>query len=239
MQSLGVIVARGGSKRFPRKMLSKLAGAPLISYMGRAAAKSRLDRTVLSTDDSEIAQLGLDCGIDVPFRRPAELATDFVTNDRVLMHAIDWIEQNERRRYDVVVLLQPTAPFTTAGDIDGCLEALRTTSANCCFAATSVTEQPHWMFVPQDNGEVDLMIPGLLSGDRQHTQKLPRYVLPAGGVWAVRITALREHGRIYSAPLRTVVVEPHRAVDIDTEFDLVVAEAVAKHYGALVLERAD
>ena len=236
MASLGVVVGRGQSKRLPRKMLRPLAGHPLIAYMARAALASGLDRVILSTDDPEIAATGKAYGIDAPFRRPDELAQDFATNDRVVLHALDWIEANERRTYDVAVLLQPTAPFTEARDIDACLDTLTRTDANCCFTATQVSEQPHWMFVPRASGEVELLMPGQLAGDRQHAQKLPRYLHPSGAVWAVRAKALRETGRVYCAPMRVAEVAPERAIDIDTELDLVVAEAAAKHFGLALAE---
>lgn len=236
MSTLGVVVARGQSKRLPRKMLQLLAGHPLLAYMTRAALASDLDRVILSTDDDEIAAAGRDYGIEVPFRRPAALATDFVTNDRVLHHALDWIEENENRRYEVVVLLQPTAPFTIAADINRCLETLSRTDVNCCFTAAPVKEQPHWMFEPGDSGELSLLMAGHLSGDRQHTQKLPRYLHPSGAVWAVRVDALRQTGRVYCAPMRAAEVPPERAIDIDTELDLVVAEAAAGHFGLRLSE---
>jgi CMP-N-acetylneuraminic acid synthetase len=204
--------------------------------MIRAALASGLDRVILSTDDDEIAATGKAYGIEAPFRRPAELAEDFATNDRVVLHALDWIEANERRSYGVAVLLQPTAPFSEARDIDACVDTLNRTGANCCFTAAPVSEQPHWMFVPRESGEVELLMPGQLAGDRQHTQKLPRYLHPSGAVWAVRATALRETGRIYCAPMRVTEVAPERAIDIDTEFDLVVADAAAKHFGLALAE---
>jgi CMP-N-acetylneuraminic acid synthetase len=238
--SLGVVVARGQSKRLPRKMLRPLAGHPLVAYMIRAALASRLDRVILSTDDDEIAAAGACYGIEAPFRRPAELATDFVTNDRVILHALDWIEKREGGSYDVVALLQPTAPYTLVRDIDQCLETLRSTNANCCFTAAPVSEQPLWMFVEQADGEAELLMPGHLAGDRQHAQKLPRYLHPSGAVWVVRSRALRESGRIYCAPMRMTEVPPERAIDIDTELDLVVAEALARHFHlALTAPRAD
>jgi len=234
--SLGVVVARGQSKRLPRKMIRPLAGHPLLAYMARAALASGLDRVILSTDDEEITAAGKGYGIEAPFRRPHELATDFVTNDRVLIHALDWIEANGGRKYDIAVLLQPTAPFTTPDDIDACVAAVSGSNANCCFTAARVSEQPHWMFVPQANGEVELLMPGYLSGDRQHTQKLPRYLHPSGAVWAVRAKTLRESGRVYCAPMRVAEVAPERAIDIDTELDLVVAEAAARHFGLALAE---
>jgi CMP-N-acetylneuraminic acid synthetase len=146
------------------------------------------------------------------------------------------MEAKEGVRFDVATLLQPTAPFTTARDVDACLETMRSTDANCCFTAAPVSEQPHWMFTAKAGGEFELLMPGHLSGDRQHAQNLPRYLHPSGAVWAVRAKALRETGRIYCAPMRVAEVAPERAIDIDTELDLVVAEAAARHFGLELAE---
>jgi len=239
LASLGVVVARGRSKRLPRKMLQPLAGHPLIAFMARAALASRIDRVILSTDDDEIAAIGARYGLEAPFRRPAELAEDFVTNDNVLLHALDWLAAKGRLAPDIVVLLQPTAPFIAPADIDSCLDTLESTDANLCFTAATVTEQPHWMFEPSANGELHLLMDGHLTGDRQHTQKLPRYLHPSGGVWAIRAKALRETGRVYAAPMRAVEVPAERAVDIDTAFDLILAQSVARHFGFAPAERRD
>jgi CMP-N-acetylneuraminic acid synthetase len=218
-------------------MMRSVAGHPLLAFMAGAALNSRLDRVILSTEDAEIAEVGKSVGLDVPFTRPAELASDFVPNDRVLCHALDTLAERGER-FDFVVLLQPTAPFTTPADVDNCLDVLSRTGANCCFTATTVTQQPHWMFTATVEGELDLLIPGQLSGDRQHTQKLPSYVRPSGAVWAVPVKSLQATGRIYNTPMRAVMVEHERAVDIDNEFDFVMAEAVAKHYGFAPLAAA-
>lgn len=231
IKSFGVVVARGQSKRLPRKMLQPLTGHPLIAFMARAALSSRIDRVVLSTDDEEIASVGASYGLEVPFRRPAELATDYVTNDKVLLHALDWLSAHESATPEIVVLLQPTAPFIAPSDIDTCLAKLEVTDANLCFTAVAVSEQPHWMFERATNGEVTLIMEGHLSGDRQHSQKLPLFLIPSGGVWAVRTRALRETSRIYVAPMHAVEVPPERAIDIDTRLDLLFAETVARHYG--------
>jgi N-acylneuraminate cytidylyltransferase len=220
-------------------MLQPLAGHPLIAFMARAALASRIDRVILSTDDEEIAATGARYGLEAPFRRPAELAADFVTNDKVLLHALDWVAASGGSEPDIVVLLQPTAPFIAPADIDACLDTLEGTDANLCFTAAAVTEQPHWMFEPLANGELRLLMDGHLSGDRQHAQNLPRYLHPSGGVWAVRAKALRETGRVYAAPMRAAEVPAERAVDIDTAIDLMFAQSVARHFGFAPAERQD
>ena len=86
---LGVITARGGSKSVPRKNVLELGGKPLLAWTIEAArASRRLDRVILSTDDDEIATIGRDQGAEVPFVRPAELATDTSHHPEVMIHAV-------------------------------------------------------------------------------------------------------------------------------------------------------
>ncbi len=227
MSSLGVIVARGGSRRIPRKVLQSVAGTPLLAWCARAARQSRLQRIVLSTDDEEIAALGRSEGIEVPFMRPAALAGDFVCNDDVVLHAMAALDAE----FDIAVLLQPTVPFMLPAHIDACLDSVEAGEAACCFAAKPVREPPQWMFTQAADGALSLLMGGALAGDRQHTQKLAPHLLPAGAIWAIRSATLKTTGRIYSEPLRAVTMEPERAVDIDEPEDLAVAEAYARQFG--------
>ena len=108
MRVLGVIPARGGSKGIPNKNLHPLAGRSLLAYTADAAARSRrLSRVVLSTDDHSIAEAGRALGLEVPFMRPANLASDEAPMLAVLQHGIDALGR-EGFAADAVVLLQPT-----------------------------------------------------------------------------------------------------------------------------------
>lgn len=231
LTSLGVVVARRQSKRLPDKVLRPLLGHPLIAYIARAALASRLSRVVLSTEDDEIARVAERYGLHSPFRRPAELAADFAHDHEIVLHALDWIEREENRCFDAVVMLQPTTPFVLPGTIDACLETLEGSRAGCCFAARSVSEKPHWMFVEQPDGTAITLLDGHLEGARQHSQNLPPAYLPSGAAWAVRADALREQRRIYATPLRMVQMGRNRSIDIDEAIDLAVAEAIGSYEG--------
>lgn len=120
---LAVITARGGSKSIPKKNIKNLAGKPLIVYTIEAAKKSRyLTRTIVSTDDAEIARIARRFGADVPFMRPAEYAEDASTSMEVVQHALRWLKENKKETYDYLMILQPTSPFRTAEDIDECIK---------------------------------------------------------------------------------------------------------------------
>ena len=233
-RSLGVIVARGASKRIPRKVVRPLLGAPLLCWAGQAARASKLDRVIVSTEDEEIAGVAHAWGFDVPFLRPEALAGDFIGPDAVLLHALEMlgqeVGQESGEEFELVALIQPTAPFITPEHINACLDQLDGTDACCSFIARQVSEPPQWMFRDTGDGAVELMMAGDLAGDRQHTQLVEPALLPAGAVWVVRRTVLEHERRIYVAPMRAVVVARERAVDIDEEYDFIVAEAMARHH---------
>src|SRR5262249_44411537 len=111
MRVLGLIPARGGSKGVPRKNLKLLCGQPLLLYTAREAlASHKLSRVILSTEDPEIAAVGRQHGLEVPFMRPPELAEDSTPTLPVAQHAIRWMEQSGER-FDALCLLQPTNPL--------------------------------------------------------------------------------------------------------------------------------
>jgi CMP-N,N'-diacetyllegionaminic acid synthase len=228
--SLGVIVARGGSKRVHRKVLRQLGGHPLIAWMVRAALNSRLDRVILSTDDDEIAGVAESYGADVPFRRSEELVRDDTRNDAVLLDALDRMETIDGRQYNEVVLLQSTAPYTQPDQIDACIKSLVKGDVNCVFTTRAVREPPSWMFRECQDGTLERLLGGELIGAQQLTQSHDKVYLPAGSVWAVRADALRKHNAVYLPPLKMIQVPHECAVDLDEEFDFLIADAVAKQF---------
>jgi CMP-N-acetylneuraminic acid synthetase len=226
-----VIIARAGSKRLPGKNLRPLNGTPLIGYSCRAAAASRLDRVIVSTEDDDIAAVAERFGVDAPFRRPRRLAEDWARSEEIVGHALDWAERDEERAYDLVVLMQPTTPFVRPAQIDACLEAMADEATACCFTARKANEPPEWMFTEDDKGYARLLLGGAVSGDREHSQNLPTRYFPTGGVYVVRTDAMRAQRRILCEPSRMVVTAPEYGVDIDDELDRLYAEAVARRFG--------
>ena len=122
MEILGVITARGGSRRIPRKNVKLFCGKPLITYTIEAAQKSQLlSRVILSSEDEEIIQIAKEYGLEVPFVRPRYLATEDAKSVDVLIHAVKFLEETENYKPDIVVILEPTSPLRTAEDIDDLL----------------------------------------------------------------------------------------------------------------------
>ncbi|NVJ91177.1 MAG: acylneuraminate cytidylyltransferase family protein [Methylocystaceae bacterium] len=231
MKVLGVIPARGGSTRLPRKNVLPLNGIPLIAYMIKAAsACKRLDHVIVSTEDDEIKQIAKKYGADVPFKRPSHLAENYAMDADILLHAIDWFEEHENICFDVVVHLQPTTPFILPETIDKCVASLDNPNLNSSFAARVASEPPQWMFNTNEEGIASPILGKEITGEATHTQLLDKVFLPTGGAYAVRVPILREKKSLYADPKCLVEMDWDRAVDIDEDLDLMYAEAVAKKY---------
>jgi len=121
---LAVVPARSGSKEISRKNLKELGGKPLVAHqIENARDASRIERTIVSTDDEEIADAGKEFGAEVPFVRPAELAADDVPVIAAYKHAMEWLDENyESPKY--IIGLQPTCPFTLSSEINKAVSKL-------------------------------------------------------------------------------------------------------------------
>lgn len=143
MNPLIIIPARGGSKGIPKKNIVPLNGCPLIDYTIKAALEiAPAERIILSTDSEEIAAVARRCGLDVPYMRPAELATDTAGSREVILDVMDWADRRGIS-YDAVVLLQPTSPLRTADDIAGAM-ALYADGTDMVVSVTEARSNPYY-----------------------------------------------------------------------------------------------
>jgi CMP-N,N'-diacetyllegionaminic acid synthase len=218
---LGVIPARGGSKGVPGKNIRLVAGKPLIALSIEQARNSLyIDRTVVSSDDQQIISVARQWGGDVPFVRPAELATDEAPGMAPVLHALEQIPG-----YDYVVLLQPTSPLRLIADIDGCIQLCVSAGAPACVSVTPVTESPYWMFAVDAGSRLRSLL-GLSSvGSRR--QDLPQAYSINGAVYVARVDWLRKTGTFIAEETLGYVMPRERSIDLDTEQDL---EAIEKHF---------
>lgn len=218
---LGLVGGRGGSKGLPGKNLKPLGRQPLIAWTIQAALASRyIDRLILSSDDEEIIATAEEHGCPAPFVRPANLAQDDSTAVDVALHALDALDE----QFDLLVWLQPTSPFRTTADIDACLELGASGGAPGCVSVTRLDKPPEWMF----RKDADSHLHPLL-GDwdfpsrRQETD--PVHSLN-GAVYVVDTTWFRAEKRFLSPETLAYEMPPERAVDIDSEQDLRLAEVI-------------
>jgi CMP-N-acetylneuraminic acid synthetase len=221
---LGIIPARGGSKRLPGKNIKPLAGKPLIAWTISAARRSRrLSRAVVSTDDPRIARAARRCGGDVPFMRPAALAKDSSTSAEAAQHAVSWFEAAEGRPVDWVVLLQPTSPLVTAQDIDAAIALAVDSGADSAQTVTEDHLHPWHRY---------LMNGTRLSPMMARPKKAPSVYRPNGMVYVVRRDVLMKDGKFQGRDHRGLVCPFEASIDIDDEWDFELAGRLLKRRGA-------
>src|SRR5262245_20228825 len=122
---LAVVPARGGSKGIPLKNLREVGGRSLVARVGDVIrAVPEIDRAVVSTDHAGIATAAKAAGIDAPFLRPDGISGDWIGDFDVLLHALQATEAVDQRRYDVVVMLQPTSPLRAPEQVSGTIRML-------------------------------------------------------------------------------------------------------------------
>lgn len=232
MKVLGIIPARGGSKGVPRKNIKILCGKPLLAYTVESAlAATRLSRVVLSTEDEEIAELGRDLGVEVPFMRPAELAEDITPTMPVVLHAVKTLERFGES-FDAVCLLQPTNPLRRSADIDACIELLEDSGADSVVSVLPVPEpyNPMWVYWKAKDGTLSLS-----SGEREpivRRQELPRAFYRDGSVYVTRHAVLMEQGNLYGRSIQSYEMDTRYAVNIDTSNDWEKAEHMIRELTA-------
>lgn len=219
-----VIPARGGSKGVPRKNIKPLEGKPLIVHTIEQALKSRyIDRTIVSTEDEEIAGISLSCGAEVPFKRPQELSSDNAGTLDVLLHSIRWLEEKDKYGFDILVLLHTTAPLREVRDIDACIELMIETRADNVFSVTAAHRNPYFNMVELGlDGKVRLS----KQGSYESRQSAPPVYDMNSSIYVWWKEVLKREKKIFLDESRIYVMPKERSIDIDDDFDFRIAEFV-------------
>jgi len=224
---LGVIPARGGSKGIRRKNLRLLGERPLLTYTIAAAAESIIDRVLVSTDDKEIAAIAKKHGAEVPFMRPAELATDEASSLSVLLHALNFCEANGDH-VEIVVFLQPTSPFRSTRAIDDCVHLLETSEVDSVITVHEVTQHPYFVYAMESDSRLQEVMP--LKQKPLRRQDLPVWYNVADGLFASRRRYFKNippEAPVFNPfSVKGYVIDEMSALSIDTPMDLAWAEFV-------------
>ena len=223
MKTLIVIPARGGSKRIPRKNVRIMCGQPLIAYSIENAKALReqmhMDVDVaVSTDDEELGGIVEKRGVEV-IARPAELATDNVTLDPVIYHALCYMEEKKGITYDVVITMQATSPTLKMITIKNAIEYFE---AHDYDTVLSATNKPHLSWGVNSEGEYVKKY-----DKRLNSQELPPNYLETGGFLITRRQCVTDSGRIGSK-VSIFEIPEDEAVDIDTYSDWVLCENILR-----------
>jgi len=218
-----VIPARGGSKGVPRKNIKILGSKPLIAYTIEQALQSKyIDRIVVSTEDREIADISRQYGAEVPFMRPVVLAGDQVATIDVLLHAINWLEE-DKYAFDIIVLLHTTTPLRAVKDIDSCIEMLLGTKADNIFSVTEAHRNPYFNMVEiNQNGKVQLSKKGTFTS----RQSAPKVYDMNSSIYVWWKDLLKKETKIFLENSQVYVMPKIRSIDIDDDIDFRIAEVV-------------
>lgn len=220
---LAVITARGGSKGIPGKNIKLLNGRPLIDYTIKSALKSLyLTRCIVSTEDEQIAQISRDCGAEVPFLRPVELAGDESTSLDVVKHAVGWLLKNEKESYNYVMILQPTSPLRTSEDIDNCIKKIIDTDADSVMSMVELSDFSLKKLKKIDN---DTIYPLLEKEKKQsdRRQDLSKVYKRNCAIYLTK-TELISNGDLFGMVSRPYIMPEERSMDINRLIDFKLAE---------------
>lgn len=210
---LGLITARGGSKRLPRKNLLPVGGKPLMAWTIEAARSSRcIDRLVLSTDDEAIASTAQTFGCEVPFRRPPALSTDEASSIDVVVHALQQLPG-----FTHFILLQPTSPLRSTDDIDAAFNCMIARGATSCVSVKPCTESPFWMYTVRDDGT---MAPVASEYRQSRKQDLPEAFLLNGAIFISEVQAFLKTLQFVRDDTVPFVIPIERSLDIDNHEDM-------------------
>lgn len=217
---IAIIPARGGSKGLPGKNIRLLEGRPLIAHSIACAMQAKcIDRIIVSTDDEKIADVSRQFGAEIPFMRPAELATDTACAVDNYIYTIDRLSRECGKNIDEFVVLLPTAPLRISEDIDGAVKIFKDKSADSVISYTPETHPIRWNKYLDSNGAFENIFDDNLS----NRQDLRRSYYPNGAVYVFR-TSLIKMRKYYSDKSYAYVMPRSRSVDIDTLEDFEFAE---------------
>jgi YrbI family 3-deoxy-D-manno-octulosonate 8-phosphate phosphatase len=228
MHILALIPARGGSKSIPRKNIRPLSGYPLVAYSIAAALQSKLiSRTIVSTDDEEIAEIAQKLGAEAPFLRPTEFALDNSTDFPVFTHALGWLEENEGYQPDIMVQLRPTSPLRPPDCVDRAVQLLLDhPKADSVRGVIPAGQNPYKMWRIDDQGFMTplLSVDGIAEPFNAPRQELPQVYWQTGHIDAMRVSSILDKHSLSGDVILPLILDPRYAIDIDTLRDWQRAE---------------
>ena len=218
MKPLVIIPARGGSKGIPQKNIKLLAGKPLVHYTIEVALELFIAGDIcVSTDSEEIKTVAEQCGIQVPFLRPQNLATDTTNTRDVLLHAIDFYKE---KNYDTVVLLQPTSPFKTSTHVKEAMQ-LFTADTDMVVSVYETDLNPYYnLFEENGDGFLQQSKPSHIT----RRQDCPKVYAYNGAVYIIKIDSLKQQPINQFKKIIKYTMDKKSSLDIDTMEDWQLAE---------------
>lgn len=229
MNILGITLARGGSKGVKNKNIRNLGGMPLIGHTISEAKKSKfLTDYIISTDSQKIKKIAENCGAIAPFIRPEKLSSDSASSASALIHAVKFMENSKKLKYDYIVELMCTNPFKTAEDIDACIEKIIETKADSVIAVHELDDHhPARIKMIENDFIKDFLVKEPNEARRQDLK--PRAYIRSGSIYCMERAYLVEKGFRYGGKnSRPYILPSERAINIDNEIDFLVADYILR-----------
>jgi CMP-N,N'-diacetyllegionaminic acid synthase len=231
-QVLFLLVGRGGSKGLPGKNLCEIGGLSLIGYKAKAALQSRhCSRLIVSSDSAEIRDEAMRHGAEMLFERPAELATDTASSNDVILHAMDWIETHEKRRYDAIMLLEPSSPFARPEHFDQAVELFVARKASLVVGMRETEVASVFVGTLGNDGSIAAIVEKMLKTPAQRRQDQPPEVTMNGALYLIAWEAMRKHRKVYADPTASygILMDRLHSIEIESAADLAYASYVIEH----------
>lgn len=225
MKILGIIPARGGSKGLKRKNILPLGEKPLLQYTCESAKNSKLlTKVILSSEDEEIIEIAKGLGLEVPFKRPDNLAQDTTTSLEVVKHALQYFKE-KGESFDAVCLLQPTTPFRESELIDKAIQKFISDSPDSLVSVREVPHEynPHWIFEEKEGSL------SIATGEKEiitRRQELPKAYFRDGAIYLTKTSMILDQNSLYGKNIGFIDTTDSPYVNIDTPSDWEKAESI-------------
>ena len=230
LKVISIIPARGGSKGIPKKNIVLMAGKPLVAYSIEQSLKCKyIDRTLVSTDDEEIAAIARSCGAEVPFLRPEELAADDTPDLPVFRHALDWLSKHEGYIPDLIVHLRPTSPLRKVRHIEEAIEKVMADSeADSIRGVCPPSQNPFKMWKIEGKYMEPLLISceGLREPYNSPRQSLPEVYWQNGHIEVARYATIMQKNSMTGDNILPYVMDSKYIIDIDSPTTIKIAEGM-------------
>jgi CMP-N-acetylneuraminic acid synthetase len=223
------IFARGGSKGLPNKNIKILAGKPLIAWsIEQALSAEKISRVIVSTDSENIKKTALEYGAEVPFLRPASLASDESPEILSWRHAINYLKENgENPEY--LISIPATSPLRVPQDINDCIDESERSRADVVLCATEAHRNPYFNMIkklPNNSYTVVNPLSGLNGISRR--QDAPQVFDITTVAYVAKTEHILKSEKLLSGKITAVLIPTERAIDIDTEYDFEIADFLMK-----------
>ena len=229
-KTIALIPARAGSKGLPGKNLKLLLGKPLIAWtIEYALSCENIDLVMVSTDSEEIADISINCGAEVPFIRPKNLASDTASSYSVVEHAIKFYSDEKNMIFDFVVLLEPTSPIRNKSDVDNMITKLSEGyhDNDAIVSLGEVSTPPAFLKKMDENNSV---IPYNINDfNNKRRQEQEKVYFPYGVAYISKVEVLLKEKTFY--PRRTLgyLIERYQNYEVDDIYDFVCIESILKY----------